>query len=319
MKKELSRKGIAVKNKVPSNEKTYRTLFDNEAVGVAIFDLKGARLLTNQRLEKMLGLPGGELTPSPDWINFIPEKWRDRDVAAWKKIQNKAAFRDHEVDVEHKNGKILSWTVSGGILEKRPDGNHLLFIFAKDVGAQRKKERKLDQANRQLKSRVQSLARQVKTQAAELEKARTEIRKQSKNLKRVNDAMQILIVDFQEQKRDLEHRVVSNFQLTVEPLMEQLRALNPPPSQQHLLDTLDFSIKHITSYFGINVAGKGGRLTRREIEISQLIGQGLSSRQIAETLGLSHQTVIVHRKNIRKKLGIKKTPQNLATFISENL
>jgi len=308
-----------VKKEVPSDEKTYRTLFDNGAVGVAIFDLKGAHLQTNQILEKMLGLSGDELTPSPDWTNFIPLKWRDRDVAAWKKIQNKAAFRDHEVDVEHKSGKILSWTVNGGVLEKRPDGNHLLFIFAKDVGALRKKERELDQANRQLKSRVQSLARQVKTQAAELEKARREIRTQRKNLKRVNDAMQILIVDFQEQKRDLEHRVVSNFQLTVEPLMEQLRDLNPPPSQQHLLDTLDFSIKHITSYFGINVASKGGRLTPREIEISQLIGQGQNSRQIAQSLGLSPQTVIVHRKNIRKKLGIKKTQQNLATFITENL
>ena len=48
-----------------------------------------------------------------------------------------------------------------------------------------------------------------------------------------------------------------------------------------------------------------GRLTDREFEVFQLIGQGEGTRQIAERLGLSVKTVEVHRANIKEKLGVK--------------
>ena len=44
------------------------------------------------------------------------------------------------------------------------------------------------------------------------------------------------------------------------------------------------------------------KLTDREFEVFQLIGQGKSTRDIAEQLHLSQKTVDVHRANIREKL-----------------
>ncbi|MBA3849045.1 MAG: DNA-binding response regulator [Opitutus sp.] len=46
------------------------------------------------------------------------------------------------------------------------------------------------------------------------------------------------------------------------------------------------------------------RLTDREFEIFQLIGQGKGTQAIAAQLGLSTKTVDVHRANIKGKLGI---------------
>ncbi len=43
-------------------------------------------------------------------------------------------------------------------------------------------------------------------------------------------------------------------------------------------------------------------LTERELEVFQCIGQGMSSRKIAEKLGLSDRTVEVHRAHIKRKL-----------------
>jgi DNA-binding NarL/FixJ family response regulator len=46
------------------------------------------------------------------------------------------------------------------------------------------------------------------------------------------------------------------------------------------------------------------QLTDREFEIFRLIGQGKSTRDIAEQLHLSPKTVDVHRANIKEKLGL---------------
>ena len=47
------------------------------------------------------------------------------------------------------------------------------------------------------------------------------------------------------------------------------------------------------------------RLSDREFEVFQLIGQGEGTREIAERLRLSIKTVEVHRANIKKKLELK--------------
>jgi len=46
-------------------------------------------------------------------------------------------------------------------------------------------------------------------------------------------------------------------------------------------------------------------LTRREIEVLQLLSKGYSNKEIADQLFVSTHTVISHRKNISEKTGIK--------------
>jgi DNA-binding NarL/FixJ family response regulator len=50
-----------------------------------------------------------------------------------------------------------------------------------------------------------------------------------------------------------------------------------------------------------------GPLTKREIEVLQLLSEGKSSQEIAELLVISIHTVNCHRSNIRKKLNLRKT------------
>jgi len=56
-------------------------------------------------------------------------------------------------------------------------------------------------------------------------------------------------------------------------------------------------------------------LSRREIEIVQLIKEGLSSKEVAQRLDISLKTVEVHRYNILKKLNLKNTA-SLVNFIN---
>jgi DNA-binding NarL/FixJ family response regulator len=46
-------------------------------------------------------------------------------------------------------------------------------------------------------------------------------------------------------------------------------------------------------------------LTNRELEVVQLIGEGLKSSQVASRLGISVKTIESHRENIKSKLALK--------------
>jgi len=60
-------------------------------------------------------------------------------------------------------------------------------------------------------------------------------------------------------------------------------------------------------------------LTPRELEVLQLICEGLSNREIAKTLELSANTIAVHRANIMNALGIHKTAELVTYAIQHGL
>ena len=64
---------------------------------------------------------------------------------------------------------------------------------------------------------------------------------------------------------------------------------------------------------------RNGGLTTRELEILQLIVDGKSNKEIADQLGLSVNTVAVHRANIMDALGIHKTAELVVYAIRHGL
>ena len=67
------------------------------------------------------------------------------------------------------------------------------------------------------------------------------------------------------------------------------------------------------------LAGERSRLTPRELQVLQLICDGLSNRAIAAKLDLSINTVAVHRANIRNALGVHKTAELVVSAIQHGL
>lgn len=60
-------------------------------------------------------------------------------------------------------------------------------------------------------------------------------------------------------------------------------------------------------------------ISERELEILNLVAEGLTTKQIAERLHLSFHTVMTHRKNMMNKLGINNTAGLIIYAVKENL
>jgi DNA-binding NarL/FixJ family response regulator len=71
-------------------------------------------------------------------------------------------------------------------------------------------------------------------------------------------------------------------------------------------------------YIGKEASDEAG-LTKREIEVLELIAQGFSNKEIADKLFISLRTVTNHRANLNMKTGSKNTAGLLAYAIKNNL
>lgn len=67
------------------------------------------------------------------------------------------------------------------------------------------------------------------------------------------------------------------------------------------------------------LTGERNRLTARELEVLQLICDGLSNKDIAARLKLSANTVAVHRANIMTALGVHKTAELVVYALQHGL
>jgi DNA-binding NarL/FixJ family response regulator len=71
----------------------------------------------------------------------------------------------------------------------------------------------------------------------------------------------------------------------------------------------------MTSRLMHNIAGKPtdgdpiGTLSNREMEVFEMIGQGLTTQNIARKLSLSPKTIETHRENIKGKLNLKNSAE----------
>ncbi len=152
-----------------------------------------------------------------------------------------------------------------------------------------------------------------RTQAEQtLQSSELLLRRQKKALEQKNVALREVLLQIELEKKNIQDNIMANVETLLLPVLEKLK-LQGVPAQY--ADLLEQNLKDITSSFGARVSSRKFSLTPREIEISDMIKSGLTSKEIASLLRISVQTVEKHRARIRVKLSISNTDSNLAAYL----
>lgn len=138
-----------------------------------------------------------------------------------------------------------------------------------------------------------------------------ELKKQKTNLETVNMALDVLLKRREEDKKNLEENVLSNVKEVVTPYVEKLKKSNLDSHQREYLAIIEANLNGVIAPFVHHLSSNFFDLTSREIGVANLILEGRGTKDIADVLCISPNAVEFHRKNIRKKLGIRKKKVSL--------
>jgi len=149
----------------------------------------------------------------------------------------------------------------------------------------------------------------------ELRERELELDVKNKGLEEMNAALRVLLKRRDEDKSEMEEKVLLNIQELIMPYFEKLEKSRLDVRQTSLISILESNLKDIVSPFARELTRNYLKFTPTEIQVANLVKQGKTTKEIADLLNVSGKTIESHRKNIRKKLGIKNKKENLQTHL----
>lgn len=145
--------------------------------------------------------------------------------------------------------------------------------------------------------------------------SQTELKKKKAELEETNIALRVLIKKAEEEKEELKERITANTLCLVNPYVEKLKKTDLTIEQRKNVQIIESTLANLISPFTRSAMLKNVKLSQTELKVANLIKQGKRTKEIADILCVSPQTINKHRSNIRRKMGLK----NRNTSISDGI
>ena len=263
-----------------------KMILQNAIDGFYITDIEGTILEANNAASIIFGYSYEEIVGMNIRNHDVDDTARESE----KHIADamKDGFKRFEIKQRRKDRRVIDLEVSMNFVEI--NGERFFFSFFHDIT-----ERK-----------------QVEKALLEREK---ELERKSSNLEELNTALKVLLNKRDEDKIELEEKVLSNINELIVPYIEKMKKSGLDERQKVYLGVLETNMKDIISPFSRRLSSSYLSLSPAEMQVANLVRQGKSTKEIAAFLNLSCETIDSHRRNIRKKIGIKNKKANLRTCL----
>jgi len=159
---------------------------------------------------------------------------------------------------------------------------------------------------------IHDLTERIRTETA-LRKRENELTAKATELEEANAALRVLLKKRDEDRKELEEKFLFNIQELVYPFLDRLKTTRLASKQKSYLAVVESNLNSLISPYGKAFPDGFLKLTPAELQVANFITRGKTTKEIADILNLSNKTIESHRKNIRKKIGIKNKKVNLRT------
>ena len=273
---------------IKQNNILFQSVIANNPDLITLQDMDGRFTYIGPRCEEIVGITPDELKTMQN-LEYVSQL----DRTQVSKIKEKA-FSD---------GKIISFEYRVKIRNREEVWIHHTFspLF------QCEKPYRIQSNLRDI-----TIQKQYEETLMEIDKELTE---SNVKLNNKNVALEELLTQVEIQKTKINKQIQTNVNNLIQPLLDSLM-VRVSSSNKAILELIKHNLELISSSFNQKVSSKYYSLSKREIEICNMIKQGLSSKEIAIILNIATATVTTHRNKIRKKLGLLNSSTNLPAYLN---
>lgn len=305
LKKEIADRQ-EVEQVLYENEAKYRSVVEQSAENIFMVDVKTRQILeVNPAFCNLLGYSKEEILKLTAY-DFIAHPKDDIDDKI-NRVLNETRIFLGERQYRRRDGRLVDVEVSVNMIEFK--GRSAMCVVSRDITERKLAEKKLLEAYDDLEERVKERTRQ-------LAEANEKLTFESEMLERKNVALKELLNHIEDGKKQLALQIQANIKKITLPILSQIEN-RISDVDRHYFNLLRKSLTDIASPFLNKLETQYAQLTPRELEICNLIKNDFSSKQIANSLTKSVQTVLKQRKMIRRKLGISGKKINLAAYLKK--
>ena len=149
----------------------------------------------------------------------------------------------------------------------------------------------------------------------EQKQAENELKLFAENLEDANIALRVLMNRRDKDQKEFEEKLQVNINDLVIPYLKKLKMGNLDDRNKNYVSVLENNLSDVLSPFMRDIRSSHKNLTPQEIQIVDLIRQGKNTKEIANMLNASANTIATHRDNIRKKMNLINSKINLRSHI----
>ncbi len=142
-----------------------------------------------------------------------------------------------------------------------------------------------------------------------------ELNIKERKLEEAYTSVQFIMEAMERKQNKLQERFICNIRELVLPFLDKLEKTPLNNNQRKLVKMTETYLERIASPFIHNLSSSYFNLTEKEIQVSALVKEGKTSKEIAELLNLSQRAIDFHRGRIRDKLGLKNKSCNLQMLL----
>ena len=271
------------------SEDMYRTIFETTPAATMIVEDDTTISMVNREFATQTGYDASEVEGKKSWTDYILEEDLERVIGyhRLRRTNPKAAPRNYEFRYIDKKGRLRDVYATVALMP----GSNKTVLSLLDITDRKRAEEALRISTEELKSKTRTL-------------------------EEMNAALRVLLKQREEDKNDLEERILASVKELVIPHLGELKKCLSGQTELTHVHILESNLQGIISPFAQKLSMQFLHLTQKEIQIANLIKEGKTTKEIARFMNLSKFAIDTHRAHLRSKLGLTNKKANLRTYLS---